>query len=58
MLLYVAQLAVFCGCVALGFGVKSADVHCSMTAVTVPLPVVAQPLDVPCDAQEREARPS
>ena len=56
-LLYFAQLVAFGGCLALGFTVKSADVHCAMTAVTVPLPVAQQQV-VPCDAEEREARGS
>jgi len=59
VLLYFAQLVAFGGCLALGFGVKSADVHCAMQAVTVPIGALApaeQSDVVPCDADEREAR--
>lgn len=59
MFFYVAQLVAFGGCLALGFGLKSADVHCALEAVRVPLPVAAsaahqQP--VPCDADETPAQ--
>jgi|SRR5579862_5581469 len=55
MLVWFGQVAAFSACLALGFTVRSADVHCALEAVRVPLPV-AQQQNVPCDAEEREAR--
>jgi hypothetical protein len=59
VLLYFGQLLAFGGCLALGFTVRSADVHCAMQAVRVPLPVAASVAEqqVPCDADETSAQP-
>jgi hypothetical protein len=62
-ILVLGQAALFAGCVCVGMFVRSSDVHCQMTAVTVPLPTTvraeaASPgaeQQVPCDADDPQA---
>jgi len=52
-LLYFGQLLAFGSCLALGFTVRSADVHCAIQAINVPIGALApteQSDVVPCDA--------
>ena len=55
--LYFGQLLAFGACLSTGLLVRSSDVRCELRAVTVPLPIVAQQQNVPCDAEERDERP-
>jgi hypothetical protein len=58
MLLYVAKVAMLTGCIALGFGLKSADVHCALEAIHVPVvaPVAADQQAVRRGRDERLTR--
>jgi len=58
-LLYFGQLLEFGSCLALGFTVRSADVHCAIQAINVPIGALApteQSAVVPCDADEMSAQ--